>query len=222
MLTYKELRRILDKYDLYIQRDDYNYAIWDKDKQIIATVDRKDKAKFKISFSFSNYAKEWSMDDTEEIVWAISQFACSPIDKRDIQQKYYLKSPKIGKYLKRIPTPRGGYTFIKYTDERDVFTEEEAEKILEEFSAKLEKIKVQDDTGLITKWRKLYMVTADTYDGDYDDHGSEICFFGVYGSEEKARERVEFLKNLGRRYAGYREVRLNADEWQFLGGYIND
>ncbi|WP_099950579.1 hypothetical protein [Ezakiella peruensis] len=222
MLTYKELQEILEKYDLYIQRLDYDYAICDKDKNIIATVSRKDKSKFKVSFSFSNYAKEWSMDDTEEIAWAISQFACSPIDERDIQQNYYIRNFKTGNYLKRIPTPRGGHTFIKYTSERDIFTEEEAEKIEEEFSAKLEKIKVQDDIGLITKWRKLYMVTADTYDGDYDDHGAEICFFGVYGTEKMARERVEFLKGIGHRYAKYREVRLNANEYEYLGGYIDD
>lgn len=220
MLTYKELEKILGKYDLSISRDDYEFVIRDKNNEIIASVNRKSNATYQLLLG--GFADVLSTDEVDEIIKAISQFACSPIDKRDIQQKYYLKSPKIGKYLKRIPTPRGGYTFIKYTDERDVFTEGEAEKILEEFSAKLEKIKVQDDTGLITKWRKLYMVTADTYDGDYDDHGSEICFFGVYASEEKARERVEFLKNHGRRYAGYREVRLNADEWQFLGGYIND
>ena len=220
MLTYKELRRILDKYDLYIQRDDYNYAIWDKDKQIIASVSRKSNATYQLLLG--GFADDLSTDEVDEIIKAISQFACSPIDERDIQQKYYLKSLKTGNYLKRIPTFRGGYTTTRYTDKRDVFTEEEAEKTLEEFSVELEKIKVQDDIGLITKWRKLYMVTADTYDGDYDDHGSEICFFGVYASEEKARERVEFLKNLGRRYAGYREVRLNADEWQFLGGYIDD
>lgn len=220
MLTYKELRRILDKYNLSVSRDDYEFVIRDKNNEIIASVNRKSNATYQLLLG--SFADDLSTDEVDEIIKAISQFACSPIDERDIQQKYYLKSLKTGNYLKRIPTFRGGYTTTRYTDKRDAFTEEEVEKIVEEFSAKFEKIKVQDDIGLITKWRKLYMVTADTYDGDYDDHGSEICFFGVYASEEKARERVEFLKNLGRRYAGYREVRLNADEWQFLGGYIDD
>lgn len=220
MLTYKELEKILGKYDLSISRDYYEFVIRDKNNGIIASVNRKSNATYQLLLG--GFADDLSTDEVDEIIKAISQFSCSNIDERDIQQKYYIKSPRIGKYLKRIPTPRGGYTFIKYTDERDVFTEEEAEEIAEKFSANLEKIKVQDDIGLITKWRKLYMVTADTYDGDYDDHGVEICFFGVYETEKMASERVEFLKGIGHRYVKYSEVRLNADEYEYLGGYIDD
>ena len=223
MLTYKELQKILGKYNLSVSRETCYYLICDLDNVAIANVNRDNKAKFETSFAFSDYAKDWSEYALQDIVTAISQFACSPIDERDIQQRYFLKDLDSGNFLKRIPTPRGGYTTTRYTDEKDVFIEEEAEELIAKDFCNLEKIKVRDDyDGLTLKWIKLYMVTADTYDGDYNDYGSEICFFGVYEREERAKERVEELKKLGHRYAGYREVRLNADEWQFLGGYIDD
>lgn len=63
---------------------------------------------------------------------------------------------------------------------------------------------------------KVYIVTADTYDGVW---GSEIRFFGVFTTPEKAEERKDDLLKNGYR-ASVNEVPLDEICKIYLGGYI--
>lgn len=62
---------------------------------------------------------------------------------------------------------------------------------------------------------KIYVLTADTYDGGY---GSSIVLFGVFSTEEKAHEQANELE-----LDCYDISPMNIDENEepsYLGGYI--
>ncbi|WP_139008898.1 DUF7336 domain-containing protein [Lactococcus lactis] len=62
---------------------------------------------------------------------------------------------------------------------------------------------------------KVYVLTADTYDGNW---GSSIVLFGVFSTEEKAQKQADEME------LDYYDIsRVNIDENVeniYLGGYI--
>lgn len=64
---------------------------------------------------------------------------------------------------------------------------------------------------------KLYVVTADTYDGAY---GAEIHICGVYTNKEQADKRKDELEKEKDYNASVDEVETDKDIDEYLGGYI--
>ena len=62
----------------------------------------------------------------------------------------------------------------------------------------------------------LYVVTANTYE---DSYGSEITLFGVFDTEEKAKQRVENLARKNEFAFRITEVKMNKGVNEYLGGY---
>lgn len=62
----------------------------------------------------------------------------------------------------------------------------------------------------------VYVVTADTYE---DSYGAEITLFGVFDTEEKAKQRVENLARKNKFAFRITEVNLNKGVEEYLGGY---
>ena len=63
----------------------------------------------------------------------------------------------------------------------------------------------------------LYVVSADTYNGDW---GFEITLLGIYDSLEKAEERAKELENKNNFKCEIVEIVMNEKEEKYIGGYI--
>ena len=62
---------------------------------------------------------------------------------------------------------------------------------------------------------RVYVLTADTYDGAW---GSEISLFGVFTTEEKAEKRASEMKL---DYPAISVINIDDnEEHSYLGGYI--
>ena len=62
---------------------------------------------------------------------------------------------------------------------------------------------------------KLYVVY---YDGYLESWGSEIYILGIYDSKEKAEQAIE--RNCDCYLYGIKEMELNKDGEEYLGGYF--